>query len=588
MNIIHKKKIVLCVAIPHEKKQFESWCLRRSDFWRQLCEQYGTNDNVVLWEKYHDTAAAIDKCIRQLTDRGVYVFDEFCSAQLPYIVDSDVIIVMAHKQTMPDAVELWDKTVAPDEFVDNIPTTFSGTIDMCCCYSLDILNRLKLRCPDHEYLIASKEKTLVKIHATLLPFIVDDMGFRFHRSYFLSFRKIYKLAEMRKQKMEKERDEELRKLEERRKELEGEQSSTLVAMGGESKDMSTLYAPKSALAGEVFYVQMYFHHIEDSEEIEIRAKSKDETAVMKESKSLKLRLKEGDRIAARLHIENNQNNDFEICSDDVYASVWDDTIDGATFRVLVNQNCKKKRCECSIQVFVNDQRTAEMLFPVVVVHEDKDRDTAPTCIEFVKTKKDYKQAAYDELRNILMQRLNQVSTIDAEKKVISRCLDLLNSCIHDGCTCNKVFISSTGDLQEARRAVQDGINALEMSLIPIMYEHWNADSLRPCDKCSEKVMESDYFVLILGKEYGHVERELGLSMTLIEYLVAVFCNKPIYAFIDKETAGMKNIEAKQAVFINRVKEELLMCEYYGVDDLRLKVKEALGDAVRKNSIHKTQ
>ena len=93
----------------------------------------------------------------------------------------------------------------------------------------------------------------------------------------------------------------------------------------------------------------------------------------------------------------------------------------------------------------------------------------------------------------------------------------------------KVFVSSTSDLSQYRKVVREQIESCEM--YPDMYECWGQGNDYPRDKCCRHVMDSDIFVCILGARYGFVEPAWGMSMTEIEFRVAMKAGKPILVYI---------------------------------------------------------
>ena len=96
----------------------------------------------------------------------------------------------------------------------------------------------------------------------------------------------------------------------------------------------------------------------------------------------------------------------------------------------------------------------------------------------------------------------------------------------------KVFISSTSDLKPFRQVVRDQIESCEM--YPDMYELWGQGNDYPRDMCCRHVLDSDIFVCLLGAKYGYVEPAWGMSMTEIEFRVALKSGKPILVYIHNQ------------------------------------------------------
>ncbi len=555
----NKRRVVLCVAIPYKYHQFEEWCNRKTDFYKQLVEHYGTNDDAKLWNYFKHTAFLVKRCIWRLRALGVRVIDECNLRDIVSMTSHDLIILIAHKQSIPEAIELWDDVVLPSDFALAIPEDFKGAIDMACCNSVDVLNILRHRCHGHSPFVARDSSVPINLHVSLLPLIIRQYFKQSDKEYIELFRDIYEQAAIRQVEKEK---------------------AVQPVMLGKRNDMSTLYAPKSVLAGDNFEVQLYFHRPQDSDVVEIFAKGKDSDAVKIDTKSLKMKLANGDNIKAKLRLENNENNDFNVIGSDSKSTKWDLVVDSIDFRINVHNDCSKRRCECKLLTFVNRKKVGEILFNVEIIKEGLQPDKSPVSFDNVRNQDDIKMEAAAELRRLLQERLLMKSTSDTEKNVINRCLRLLNTKDSIQTGRKNVFVSSTGDMKEYRMAARDGIISLEKNLNPILYENWVTEPIRPCDKCSEKVMESDYFILILGARYGHIEEEFGLSMTLIEYLVAVFSGKPILAFLKKNINDTEeSIDDNQVKFLKRVRSNQLVSEFETEDGLKYQVKDALREII---------
>jgi len=546
------------VSIPYRRQQFLKWCGNNTDFYSELAKQYNTTNNKELWKHYRRTAKLVRICIRRLKRMGVRVKGECKLEDIAASSHSDVLIVIAHKQSLPEAIELWEGAVAPEDFVSAIPENYTGAIDLTCCNSLDLLNLFRLRCPDHKASIGRGSTATADIHITLLPFIV--------REYLHSDKEyVQVLEETYKQAIDIKKEQ--------------EQKAKPVTLGT-NNDMSTLFAPRSATAGDQFDVQLYIHRPKDKDYLEIVSRKTDMEKV--EEQSLKTKLAKGDKIEVRLRLDNNEDNDFDILGDDVKSTIWDGIHENITFRVNVHNDCKKTKCCCYIQIFINKVRVGEMYFHVNISKNNSQGDPNPAPIDKVKTDEDIRNEAIESIRKMLHERLELKETSDTEKEVINRCLILINS--KNFTIGNKnVFISSTGDMTEARHAAQSGINSLEMNFNPILFEYWNTEPIRPYEKCSRKVLQSGYFILLLGPNYGHVEEKLGLSMTRLEYLVAVASGKPILAFIEKnaekETSGKEQMD-----FLKKVREDQTVSIFTSADVLMYQVKDALREYVANHKL----
>ncbi len=120
------------------------------------------------------------------------------------------------------------------------------------------------------------------------------------------------------------------------------------------------------------------------------------------------------------------------------------------------------------------------------------------------------------------------------------------------------FISSVYEsLKDERSAVIDCL--LDYRVFPICMEHFTVTTNGRFSDIEELIDSSDFFILILGKEYGSVD-ENGISWTEHEYDYAVENKKQIIALICDELsmlmrqdpATLTESEIKQIEFCNKV------------------------------------
>jgi hypothetical protein len=97
----------------------------------------------------------------------------------------------------------------------------------------------------------------------------------------------------------------------------------------------------------------------------------------------------------------------------------------------------------------------------------------------------------------------------------------------------QVFISSTFiDLRDVRKEVVRAL--LENNCIPVAMESFAAAGESAFDYIKRAIDESDYFLLIVGNNYGSIAGTSGKSFTEIEYEYANDIGKPILAFITRD------------------------------------------------------
>lgn len=111
----------------------------------------------------------------------------------------------------------------------------------------------------------------------------------------------------------------------------------------------------------------------------------------------------------------------------------------------------------------------------------------------------------------------------------------------------QIFVSSTfRDLVEERQAVLEAI--LELNHIPCGMEAFPANNSTPFELIQRMIVDSDYYVLIIGGRYGSLS-ETGISYTEMEYDYALEKKKQILCFIHNSPTDLaiKNVDTKSAL-----------------------------------------
>lgn len=122
----------------------------------------------------------------------------------------------------------------------------------------------------------------------------------------------------------------------------------------------------------------------------------------------------------------------------------------------------------------------------------------------------------------------------------------------------QIFVSSTfKDLEQEREAVLNAI--LKLNQFPAGMEIFPAANDTPWQMIEKVIIDSDYYVLIIGGKYGSMD-EKGISYTEKEYDFAVSQNIPVLAFIrsDDENipAGKIDMDSKTRGKLQKFKQKV--------------------------------
>lgn len=116
----------------------------------------------------------------------------------------------------------------------------------------------------------------------------------------------------------------------------------------------------------------------------------------------------------------------------------------------------------------------------------------------------------------------------------------------------QVFISSTyEDLKEERLAVTNTL--LEMDCIPAGMEAFCAEDEEQFEVIKKVIDLCDYYILIIGKRYGSINKLKGISYTEMEYDYAVEKGIPVLVFIADKSVQLLEDDNKD--LLNKFKEK---------------------------------
>ena len=549
------EKTIVAVAIPFRKQQFDTLFDRGdSDFIRSLAEVYKTEDKITLWNKYSKTAESIIANLAHFAKRGAIIIEELTTKRLQSIADSDIAIIIAHHSNVKDEIEMTDRMVTTSEFVEAIPTEFSGLLDLSSCFSSTIQLPIKMHCPNC-HVLAVKDRIPLQRRITAYNYIINAMSQPSTRR--LIQKQINNDTSSENQIALVDMEPYMREYLEIVKSayaiiLKVRNGSSVsinpevIYLGGSIQ--SSVYAPKQVEKGQVFQIQIAIHKSEDTEIVEIAAREADGSASLRNPLRLSFELKKDDYVDIALKIDSAYKGDFKAFrSRDSFQ--WGNEPRFTSFNVLVSDQCRSKSCHANIKICVNKLPAGTITFTSEVVDELPQNNMAAEIslqgYDKGKEMKEAKSSLLFQLNKELELLTNGKYTFDSEEKPIQRYIDICRNSIqlledieqhHKNNQVFRVFISSTSDLSSFRNVMKERV--LDCSMYPEMYEKWPQKEKYPRDYCIEKVLLSDIFVCILGPNYGYIEPTMDTSMTEIEFRVALLSGKPILVYVLEDFEDM--------------------------------------------------
>lgn len=555
-SLLKKKlhsRIIVATSLPHTWEQFErvydGGC---SDFVKSLSRLYNVTEKEELWNKYAPLANKIDLNLKEYASFGAVVMDELTLDNLSEIACADVVILMLHHSDSMDELELSAGMVATRQFVLALPTDYSGVIDLSSCYSSNIQLSVKMHCP-RSTVLAVKSRTPVELRLAIYAYVINLMRRRKKVLYINALEQALKIVYSTRSGI-------------------NNSDSEIVYLGGEAQ--SSIFAPKEVARGNSFMIQVALHKGSDAEMVELYAKEADGDAVLCNPGRLKMRLRKNDKIDLLLNIGASSSEDFKIKKKRQTVIWMNESIFNIAFVVDVARNCKSSHFIVDVKVSVNKSVVGNIVFKTKISDLESKQQA-----EFAFNQRSIDQeirnakmellASLSREKTLLETALSQEETAERKKNlerdlaVCQNSIRLLNVGQTTENPIKRVFISSTSDLHNYRQVLREQVECC--SMFPEMYENWPQKDKYPRDYCCEKVLASDIFVCILGPKYGFVEPMMGISMTEIEYRVAVQAGKPILVYIIQNHGKMLASEPENEDRQQKLIKELeinRMVEYF--------------------------
>lgn len=148
---------------------------------------------------------------------------------------------------------------------------------------------------------------------------------------------------------------------------------------------------------------------------------------------------------------------------------------------------------------------------------------------------------------------------------------------------HQIFISSTfDDLKKERQLVKDAI--LKLGEYPAGMESFGARTVEQWKVIEEEILNADYYVVVIGKRYGSIVPNEGISYTQKEFRFALENGIPILGFIASDDADLREdtdlgLVARLKAFRSEVENGRTVDYWSNGDNLATKVVVALTKAM---------
>lgn len=521
----------------------------------------------------------VDNFIDAMRQLKIVVHCEINEKLLATADHFDLVIVIAHHSEERDCLILHDQEMEMTDFINHLPANFHGILDFSSCYAARSIQQIKKHCPNcrvHAPLNQTALLARLSIYHVLIPALIQNVDMPYAELYKTVATVLASQAPVNQSNAT---------------------SETTLVLG---PDVSSIYAPSKVKRGDHFFVNIFIHKEEDEEEIKLQALRLDprtEKIVMDE---LDIEIQRGDRITARMEIYGRQSKYVLLDNGiDTQNAKLSGNARRIQFGMTVDEAIPDEHFDCKVMLAVNGESVAECYFSVQVAEEESDAP-AYTEIRSHNHKKE-REEIRAKLRGDLEKHLNDIqkkieteinpntlAELKTSADICRKCLKMIDdiNIIVDYNARKEIFISSTSEMAHYRDLICNEI--LKLDMFPVDYRQWQQNDNLPSDECCKRVLESDVLLCVLGANYGYKEPSLNLSMTQMEYRIAVLSGKKIRAYIkDPRHESQENEDAKlrQNNFIDEVEKHKIITKFADDIEIRTAVARELAEIKYKHYSH---
>ncbi len=182
----------------------------------------------------------VSACISELQQQKHVTCGDICKETLGDANKHDVVIVVAHYDVKAKGLALHDGVLAVTDFAAYLPTDFKGIIDLSVCYSVEMVDAIKRRCPLCRVMAAMTQVPLLSrilVYPQVAKHFLSSEG----RDYVTAYNDVARLLHSLLAEMGDEADE-----------------TPEMTLLGESK--SSLYAPQTVSRNSNFIITVNFYY----------------------------------------------------------------------------------------------------------------------------------------------------------------------------------------------------------------------------------------------------------------------------------------------------------------------------------------
>lgn len=233
----------------------------------------------------------VNECINELRELQVDVREHIKPEDLAEANCYDIMIVVAHHDCDSDDLVLADGTMKMTDFVNSLPSDFSGILDFASCYSAMAYGAIKNHCPQCKVQAALVEIRLLQriiMYPSLIECLYDDIKKDYHEAY---------------EEVSKAFDEDAETY------VVKQDDPKMTQLG---QQMSSIYSPSEVKRDYPFQILVFFHYDSDKNVVKIKAKGRQTDSIIRDDFEIPIEMNEGDKISISLSFDSTDNANIKV------------------------------------------------------------------------------------------------------------------------------------------------------------------------------------------------------------------------------------------------------------------------------------
>lgn len=287
----------------------------------------------------------VNECINELRELQVDVREHIKHEDLAEANGYDIVIVVAHHDCDSDDLVLADGTMRMTDFVNSLPSDFSGILDFASCYSAMAYGAIKNHCPQCKVQAALVEIRLLQriiMYPSLIECLYDDIKKDYHEAY---------------EEVSKAFDEDAETY------AIKQDDPKMTQLG---QQMSSIYSPSEVKRDYPFQILVFFHYDSDKNVVKIKAKGRQTDSIIRDDFEIPIEMNEGDKISLSLSFDSTDNANIKVINGEKKEITLKKVMVIECFKVTVLKDFSGNGFLADIEMAKNDESFVRCAFNIGV------------------------------------------------------------------------------------------------------------------------------------------------------------------------------------------------------------------------------